>query len=88
MRTTIESRYIEPNLGQPWWTGREPCQSAPEAFHPEQGDFRAAATARWICNRCPSKEACLVWALKDPTLEGIHAGTTKQQRSAMRGKKQ
>lgn len=85
MRTTIESRYIN-GVGQPHWSGNEPCRKAPEAFHPEQADYRAAAVARWICKRCPVQEKCLKWALADHTLEGIHAGTTRQQRYEIRKK--
>lgn len=69
----------------PVWTGKEPCQKAPEVFHPRSGDTKSANIARWICGQCPSQLPCLEWALADPTLEGIHGGTTKHHRSRMRG---
>lgn len=74
-----------PPQKSPEWTGDEPCRRVPEVFHPEVGDYQAAAIAKWICGRCPSQQRCLAWALSDPTLEGIHAGTTKQQRAKIRG---
>lgn len=69
---------------QPVWRGDEPCRDAPEVFHPEQGDNRSAEVAKWLCRRCPSREQCLEWAVQDPQLEGIHAGTNARQRARMR----
>lgn len=71
---------------QPMWTGKEPCRQLPEVFHPDQADNRTAEIAKWICKRCPSQDPCLEWAVRDPTLEGIHAGTTARQRGHMRGR--
>jgi WhiB family transcriptional regulator, redox-sensing transcriptional regulator len=68
----------------PEWTGDEPCRETPDVFHPVAGDTRAAEIARWICKRCPSQQTCLDWAMNDPTLEGIHAGTTLHQRRRLR----
>ena len=68
----------------PMWTGEEPCRAVPAAFHPDQSDGRTAEIAKWICRRCPSQVKCLEWAIKDPTLEGIHGGTTARQRQRMR----
>jgi hypothetical protein len=69
---------------QPLWNGDEPCRAVPEVFHPEQGDFRAAETAKWMCKRCPSKAPCLKWALEDTGMEGIAGGTTARQRARIR----
>lgn len=77
------SIHINP-VPSPWWTGEEPCQLMPELFHPESGDHSAARIARWICRRCPSQQPCLDWALAEPALMGIHAGTTSDQRAHMR----
>lgn len=68
----------------PKWTGAEPCQRVPEIFHPDSGDTRDAATAKWICRLCPSQRPCLEWALSDPALLGVHGGTTYRQRRKMR----
>lgn len=40
--------------------------------------------AKAICNRCPVKDICLSWALKDPSLRGIWGGTSTYQREQMR----
>lgn len=70
----------------PKFTGSEPCTKVPDVFHPDKNDYRSGAIAKWICHRCPMQEPCLLWAMSDPSLIGIHAGTTDKQRSAMRGK--
>lgn len=72
---------------QPIWSGDEPCRTAPDVFHPEITDSRAAEIARWLCKRCPSQVPCLEWAMQDPQLEGIHAGTSRRQRASMRANK-
>jgi len=69
----------------PKFTGDEPCTKVPDVFHPDKNDYRSGAIARWICRRCPMQAECLEWAMSDPTLLGIHAGTTSSQRSAIRG---
>lgn len=73
---------------QPEWTGAEPCRATPDVFHPESGDNRSAEIARWICRRCPSQLECYEWAMSDPSLTGIHAGTTHGQRKVLRGRRQ
>jgi hypothetical protein len=68
----------------PVFTGEEPCRSAPDIFHPERGSLTDVYNARLLCSRCPSRDMCLEWALSDPSLQGIHAGTSYRQRQMMR----
>lgn len=68
----------------PRFTGDEPCRTVPDVFHPEHGNRVQLSTARWLCARCPAQERCLEWAMGDPSLQGIHAGTSARQRQMMR----
>jgi WhiB family redox-sensing transcriptional regulator len=40
--------------------------------------------AKAVCLMCPLSKACLDYALKTPSLEGIWGGTTKHERKLMR----
>lgn len=71
----------------PTWTGEEPCQRVPDVFHPERGDAQAGIVAKWVCRLCPSQVECFTWAMADPTLEGIHAGTTRNERRKLRSER-
>jgi hypothetical protein len=71
----------------PRFTGTEPCQAPdaePDWWTSEDTNDRAAA--QLSCRRCPTREACLAWALDHPTDAGevIWAGTTRSRRSELR----
>lgn len=42
------------------------------------------ARARVICDSCHAKEACVAFALKYPSLQGIWGGTTPNMRKRLR----
>jgi WhiB family transcriptional regulator, redox-sensing transcriptional regulator len=53
-----------------------------EVFFPE--NHRDASPAKAVCARCPVTDACLEYALADPTTVGIWAGTTVADRVRIR----
>ena len=67
-----------------------PCAADPELMHPvnetpTSAHGRAAIrAARDVCTTCPATTHCLTIALADPTLTGIWAGTTTNERDAIR----
>ncbi|MEU5108190.1 WhiB family transcriptional regulator [Streptomyces sp. NPDC021354] len=71
----------------PRFTGTEPCQlpdADPDWWTSDNNDERAAA--QLSCLRCPTREACLAWAIDHPTQAGqaIWAGTTQSRRNTLR----
>ncbi|MET9427942.1 MULTISPECIES: WhiB family transcriptional regulator [unclassified Streptomyces] len=67
----------------PRFTGTEPCQAPgaePDWWTSDDSNDRAAA--QLACRRCPTREACLAWAIDHPTDAGdaIWAGTTRHRR--------
>ena len=59
----------------------------PELFHPvgtTAAALRDTATAKAICNRCPSIADCLDHALTTPVHDGIWGGLTEKERAAIR----
>lgn len=62
------------------------CLEHPEVeFIPlNQRTEENADEARAICGRCLCRAECLAYALADPTLLGIWAGTTTAQRRKLR----
>jgi WhiB family redox-sensing transcriptional regulator len=76
-------------MNYPEWTGDEPCrQIDPELFYPSSFNAvrtRDKALMREICDSCPSKEPCLMWAIRSE-VEGWWAGTTPKDRKQLRRK--
>lgn len=66
--------------------GTQACKSVdPEMFFPEDyEDRKSVFEAKAICQSCPLTSACLVYAIKDSSLEGIWGGTTPKERRNMR----
>jgi WhiB family transcriptional regulator, redox-sensing transcriptional regulator len=57
----------------------------PEWFFPEDYDDRFhVLVAKSACKRCPLVNACLEYAVKDSSLDGIWGGTTPKERRNMR----
>ncbi len=54
----------------------------PEIFFPGQGG--SLQDVRAICRQCPVEAECLEYALANPELEGVWAGTGERQRMNMR----
>lgn len=42
------------------------------------------AEARAICDDCPVRQACLDFAMADPSLKGVWGGTTDRDRKRLR----
>jgi WhiB family redox-sensing transcriptional regulator len=40
--------------------------------------------AKAICKPCPAQNACLIFALKNPEIQGVWGGTTEGERAALR----
>lgn len=74
-------------MNYPKWTGDEPCrQIDPEIFFPSSFMGLQGADKRLLvdmCNSCPSREPCLMWAVRHEA-EGWWAGTTPNERKRMR----
>lgn len=69
----------------PWMTNAGCLDSDPEIWFPNVGNGGVPSEpAREICTTCRVKPDCLEYALKDPRLEGIWAGTNREERKAIR----
>lgn len=71
------------------FNGSQLClKEDPEIFFPEDYlDLSHLSKVREICNKCPIIDGCLEYAVKDPSLEGIWAGTTPRQRIKIRSRR-
>lgn len=59
----------------------------PELFFPEDtGDRSAFLKAKAVCDTCKNIEKCLTYAVADPSIEGIWAGTTQRMRDRIRAR--
>ncbi len=75
----------------PAWQKHAACADPPPGvdWFPERGpglpDPKAVvARAREVCASCPVSSECLEYALSDPTLQGVWAGTTEVERRQIR----
>ncbi len=70
-------------LGRPAWHADACCREHPEiCWHPLPGYSTRAAKA--ICGRCLVADECLQYALADPDLTGLWAGTSWRERRRIR----
>ena len=70
-------------LRRPDWQAFAACRGMPvETFVLPIGG--SAVRARAVCAGCPVNGDCLSYALSEPDLEGIWAGTTARERSRLR----
>jgi WhiB family redox-sensing transcriptional regulator len=71
-------------LGQrPAWQRRAACRGKGcDLWFAAGGD--ALDAARSVCEPCPVRRECLSYALSDPGLVGIWAGTDERERRRMR----
>jgi WhiB family redox-sensing transcriptional regulator len=56
----------------------------PDLWHPENGNRAGAEAAKAVCQRCPTRDRCLQWALDANEIHGVWGGTTPSERSALR----
>lgn len=61
------------------------AQTDPEAFFPEKG--KSGRDAKAVCQLCPVRVECLVYALDHDERYGVWGGTNPRQRDAMRGRR-
>jgi hypothetical protein len=69
-------------LHRPAWQRRGSCRNATEEFFPVRG--APSEPAKAVCDRCTCRNACLVYALSDPSLTGVWGGTSERQRRQLR----
>jgi hypothetical protein len=64
------------------WQARVLCaQVDPEVFFPEKG--QSARAAKWICGRCPVREACLDYAIAGRVPFGVWGGLSTSERERL-----
>lgn len=62
------------------------CRTAdPAVFFADGGSHTATQAAKTICRGCPEIEGCLRYAVSHPTLLGVWAATTADERKGLRG---
>jgi len=67
----------------PSWVVQAACRGMdPAIFLPD--DRRPLDAARAVCAGCPVREPCLAEAVADPSIRGVWAGTTFEERVALR----
>lgn len=72
---------------RPAWMAEGACRERQGvSWFPNRGDDGADAKA--VCRACPVAARCLEYALADPDLAGIWAGTSDRQRDRMRRTRQ
>ncbi len=77
-RLALEDLYRRPE-----WQRQASCRGmGPDAHFPALG--RSLAAARAACARCAVRDACLAFALADPSLEGVWGGTSERERRQLR----
>lgn len=81
-----------PRLSNPF-DGRQLCATVDKDwFFPDEHEDTTTVmnvktmNAKAVCRACPLTMACLEYALKTPSLEGIWGGTTKQERKQIKRK--
>ncbi|MFB9968090.1 WhiB family transcriptional regulator [Sinosporangium siamense] len=70
-----------------FWMRQAACRDVdPEIFFPigSAPSRTQLALARHVCSRCPVTEMCLNYALDTGQSAGVWAGTTEQERRALR----
>lgn len=71
------------------YDGRQLCKTEdPELFFPEDYNIRTKVDAvKNICRQCPLLNACLEYALSEPSLDGIWGATTPRERQRIRSQR-
>ena len=72
-------------LQRPAWQRLAACRGVGiEAFFPAQGENVQTDEVRSLCDGCPVRPECLEYAVTQPELRGVWAGTSKRERKRMR----
>jgi WhiB family transcriptional regulator, redox-sensing transcriptional regulator len=68
------------------WANYAACREHPDpdVFFPRRGRNDTAAKARWVCDGCPVRMPCLVYAVLAKEDVGIWGGTTPNARAEIR----
>lgn len=78
---------ILPALRSPAWMREAACRGAdPELFFTHPGrpsEPQRAAEAVGVCNRCPVRPECLLWAFRTADRWAILGGKTPKERKAI-----
>lgn len=78
--------HPDPNL----WFGPHVCDAGCDGDQgcikgkSEQGRYARIKEARTICNSCPERNSCLIWALETDQRYGIWGGRTERERMKLR----
>jgi WhiB family redox-sensing transcriptional regulator len=84
MESTAPLPDMSDLISRPAWQKQAACRGdGTERFFPPAG-AADMLEARRVCNSCPVIDECLHFALSDPGLKGIWAGTSGRQRIRMR----
>ena len=68
----------------PNWDGALCAETDPELFFPDKTNISNGYLAKKICNKCPLKQQCFEYAIKDWELKGIWGGTSERERWEIR----
>lgn len=83
MLTTEPLPELNDLLKRPQWQLDAACRGVGvEHFFPSEAS--GLMQARRVCVRCPVSKDCLDYALSDPSLKGIWAGTSERRRRRLR----
>lgn len=83
MSSTEPLPGLQDLLTRPAWHSAAACRNmGVESFFPREGT--SLNVARNVCNGCVVNEECLKYALSNPSLKGIWAGTSERRRRALR----
>ncbi len=70
---------MKQDAGNADWQSVALCaQVDPEAWFPAKGGN--LRVQKWICSRCPVRDACLAYALEHRIVEGVWGGLSWSQR--------
>jgi WhiB family redox-sensing transcriptional regulator len=72
---------LEDLIARPAWHSEAACVGQTDLFFVKG---TPPTRTRHICRECPVQAASLQYALADPDLEGVWAGTTAKERRVMR----
>lgn len=83
MRSTGHVPSLVELIGRPAWQADAACRGESAAvFFPAEG--KSLIRARRVCNRCTVAHECLQYALDQPSLKGVWAGTSERRRRRLR----
>ena len=80
-----EPLALEQLIRRPPWMAEAACRSEPrETFFPGRGG--STMRAKRMCAGCPVQTPCAAYAMEDPDIDGIWAGTSLRERDRLRQK--